>query len=67
MSFSVKRKCPICGKELTVSIERSIYGPFCSIRCKEIDLLNWLDEKYFISRYIKEEDIEEDLGRDTKS
>lgn len=35
------RKCPICGKPRSVE-----YSPFCSKRCRDRDLLKWLDEGY---------------------
>ena len=38
-------KCPICKKEADPSGE---YYPFCSERCKIIDLGNWASEKYVI-------------------
>jgi endogenous inhibitor of DNA gyrase (YacG/DUF329 family) len=34
--------------------------PFCSERCKLIDLGNWLGEKYRISRPLSPEDLEDD-------
>ena len=37
-------KCPSCG----VEFEESEAEPFCSRRCRLIDLGNWLDEKYRI-------------------
>ncbi len=39
-------KCPICKKEVTL---KDPFMPFCSERCKLIDLGNWSDEKYVIS------------------
>ncbi len=36
--------CPICKK---LSIPE--YQPFCSKRCADIDLGNWLDGKYVLS------------------
>ena len=39
-------KCPICKKETTPESE---FFPFCSERCKIIDLGNWATEKYVIS------------------
>jgi len=39
-------KCPICKKE--VSLDDPFF-PFCSERCKIIDLGNWASEKYVIS------------------
>ena len=42
----MKIKCPIC-KEETVW-EENPYRPFCSERCKLIDLGAWASEKYRI-------------------
>jgi endogenous inhibitor of DNA gyrase (YacG/DUF329 family) len=39
-------KCPICRKPVKLEDPDS---PFCSNRCKEIDLGNWATEKYVIS------------------
>jgi len=36
------------------------HRPFCSARCKLVDLGNWLDEKYRISRPLRPEDGEDD-------
>ncbi len=35
------RKCPICGKPRNPD-----HAPFCSTRCKDRDLLKWLDDGY---------------------
>ncbi|MEX0886786.1 MAG: DNA gyrase inhibitor YacG [Phycisphaeraceae bacterium] len=48
--------CPICGRELGPEADE----PFCSQRCRNIDLGNWLDENYTISRPIEQADLEED-------
>ncbi len=37
-------KCPICDKE--VEWEQNPYHPFCSERCKLIDLGKWAAEQY---------------------
>jgi uncharacterized protein len=37
--------CPTCGKKNTWTPENT-YRPFCSERCKLIDLGEWADEKY---------------------
>lgn len=60
MNYGTKRKCPICGKEISINLKDSPFGPFCSERCKKIDLLNWLEEKYKIERELKEEDLKEE-------
>ena len=37
-------KCPTCDKETVY--EGNPYRPFCSQRCKLLDLGNWAGEKY---------------------
>ncbi|MCL6545037.1 MAG: DNA gyrase inhibitor YacG [Bryobacteraceae bacterium] len=39
-------KCPICKKPVEFG---DPYMPFCSERCRIIDLGNWAAEKYVIS------------------
>lgn len=39
--------CPNCGKKVEWT-EASKYRPFCSERCKQIDLGAWAEEKYVI-------------------
>lgn len=39
--------CPQCGKEVVWS-EENPYRPFCSERCKLIDLGQWANEGYRI-------------------
>lgn len=38
-------KCPICHRPVNLSDPES---PFCSERCREVDLGNWAMEKYVI-------------------
>jgi uncharacterized protein len=38
-------RCPICKKEVTLDDPNM---PFCSDRCRIIDLGNWASEKYVI-------------------
>ena len=40
--------CPTCGTKVEWT-EQSKYRPFCSLRCKQIDLGAWAEEKYAIS------------------
>ena len=40
--------CPTCNKEADLS-KANPYRPFCSERCKLIDLGQWVEEKYKIS------------------
>jgi endogenous inhibitor of DNA gyrase (YacG/DUF329 family) len=37
--------CPICGKPARPRAENPS-SPFCTPRCKQIDLGKWLDEAY---------------------
>ena len=42
-------RCPRCGKRfLYTTIAEHKSFPFCSERCRDIDLGNWLNEKYAI-------------------
>ncbi|MGQ7790996.1 DNA gyrase inhibitor YacG [Faunimonas sp. B44] len=54
------RTCPICGKRAT----REAY-PFCSKRCADIDLGNWLTGRYAIPA--SPDDEEEGGGRDEEA
>lgn len=40
-------RCPICHQEC--SREGNPFRPFCSERCRLVDLGNWLGERYRIS------------------
>ena len=40
-------KCPTCRKE--VSWDNNRYRPFCSDRCRLIDLGAWTEERYKIA------------------
>lgn len=51
-------KCPICGKPAVEA-----FAPFCSARCKDIDLNRWLSGVYVIPG----EALEEDDGPDSSS
>ncbi len=45
--------CPICGKLADFFVDP--LGPFCSARCKMIDLGGWLGEDYKISEPLRPE------------
>jgi len=38
-------RCPLCGRELEAPDDHPS-RPFCSLRCKQIDLSNWFGEAY---------------------
>lgn len=42
-----KPQCPVC-EELTEGMDENDYFPFCSRRCKRIDLGRWFNEEYTI-------------------
>jgi endogenous inhibitor of DNA gyrase (YacG/DUF329 family) len=48
--------CPICKKDVAPAGD---YYPFCSERCKLIDLGNWASEKYVVSTPLQPEDLAE--------
>lgn len=47
MSEQITAKCPTCGKPVEWK-EESIWRPFCSERCKLIDLGDWIEENHRI-------------------
>lgn len=56
--------CPVCKK--TTTLEENPWRPFCSERCKLIDLGKWASEEYRIAGE-KEEKKEEDEEREDKN
>lgn len=55
-------KCPICEKPTTW--KDNPYRPFCSERCKIIDLGNWASEDYHISSPLKDASEETEQQQD---
>ena len=49
--------CAICGKEADFFAPPT--GPFCSDRCKLVDLGKWFGEEYKISEPLRAEDFAE--------
>lgn len=45
--MALKVKCPTCGRETEYS-DKNPYRPFCSERCRLLDLGAWADESYTI-------------------
>jgi uncharacterized protein len=54
--MAVTVRCPICKKEVAF---HSPDMPFCSDRCRIIDLGNWAAEKYVISTPTRQNETEE--------
>lgn len=52
--------CPLCKKQADPA-----FRPFCSKRCKDVDLGRWFNENYSVpcpEGEISEEDAQEDEG-----
>jgi len=49
-------KCPTCG---ALASADSDAFPFCSARCRMVDLGRWLDGRYIVSREVSEEDLDD--------
>jgi uncharacterized protein len=58
------RLCPICKRPITPEAAQGPDRPFCSARCKTIDLGGWLAEAYRIGRPAAEEDLDEGVPRE---
>ena len=65
--------CPICRKQLSAtSAQESKFFPFCTERCRDIDLLRWSDGRYAIVEPLDPENLtaqmlealDEDAGDD---
>jgi len=69
----MKRRCPVCHKIVNISAqeqsEKAKFFPFCSRRCKLIDLGAWLDAKYKIISELQPQQSSEppDSSCDTSS
>jgi endogenous inhibitor of DNA gyrase (YacG/DUF329 family) len=58
-------RCPIC--ERTFDAEASKSMPFCSPRCRQIDLGRWLGEKYSVPvERLDEEEFDEEGSSDQR-
>ena len=56
-------QCPTCKRTLAVEqgatpAQAWPYRPFCSERCRSIDLGSWLDGAYRIGTPVSEEDLD---------
>jgi len=49
-------RCSICEKQF--DSEKSTSMPFCSLRCKQIDLGRWLNEDYGMPAEPSEDELE---------
>ena len=61
MARKLKLKCPICKKVVT---SKDAEFPFCSDRCRLIDLGKWASGAYVISSPVQDGDTLEELSRE---
>jgi endogenous inhibitor of DNA gyrase (YacG/DUF329 family) len=57
----MKHVCPICRKPTNSDSDAEF--PFCSERCRLLDLGNWASEKYVISEPAIDDTLFEDIDR----
>ena len=49
-------RCPSCGQPVD---QAAATVPFCSERCRLVDLNRWFQDEYRISRPVEETDVKE--------
>jgi len=52
-------RCPVCKKPKERFEDPSKFLPFCSVRCKQVDLGKWVLGDYVVSRSLGEDEQEE--------
>ncbi len=52
----MRHTCPGCGREFEVESVPRATLPFCSGRCRWLDLSRWMNEEYAISRPMTEDE-----------
>jgi endogenous inhibitor of DNA gyrase (YacG/DUF329 family) len=52
-------QCPICRRVIEGAAAELPFRPFCSERCRSIDLGNWLDASYKVTAPVEDEDLDE--------
>jgi hypothetical protein len=58
--------CPICQKPVPVAPDDAVkFQPFCSERCRQVDLIRWFDGKYAIVEPLNPELLESEEGAST--
>lgn len=50
--------CPICRQALPATASESATFPFCSERCRDVDLLRWCKGSYAIVEPLDPEQVE---------
>lgn len=56
--------CPICDQELPPEIDGdAALFPFCSLRCKQVDLHRWFSGEYAITEPLTPDQVFEHLSK----
>jgi endogenous inhibitor of DNA gyrase (YacG/DUF329 family) len=61
----MKHRCPICKTATDSDMHKEF--PFCSERCRLLDLGAWASEKYVVSDPVFDEAELEELDRETEA
>ena len=56
---TLTKPCPICGKPA-----EHLFRPFCSKRCKDVDLGRWFTERYTIPAEPTDDDEDAEIDTD---
>jgi endogenous inhibitor of DNA gyrase (YacG/DUF329 family) len=62
-------RCPTCSKRMVYDVSDP-NRPFCSPYCKDQDIINWAEQRYFIKGPVADEDgreAESSSGEDDES
>ncbi len=59
------RACPICGKVPADALTSVL--PFCSERCRNIDLGRWLGERYRVAVHLSSDELVSVADEDSPS
>jgi hypothetical protein len=54
-------RCPVCGRSA-----RPDHAPFCSARCRMVDLGRWFGEVYVVSTPASDRNDDEEGGDETR-
>jgi len=57
--------CPVCEGELPPEVNGdSPHFPFCSVRCKQVDLYRWISGGYALTEQISPEQLAAEMLQD---
>lgn len=59
-------RCTICEREIEARPQNGFF-PFCSVRCRQVDLGRWLGEEYRVANRHVEDDEDGELGPEPRA